>query len=401
MDRIMSKSSSKVVAAMFVAATLSPLLSPLISSALAASPYISKVYEFQPAPGQFVNTLPEWTPGMGVEDIRVEAERSLAGSARPGMVCLGAFGGYVVFGFDHPLVNLSGEYDLKIYGNAIISDKGRRGGSCEPGTVWVSVDENSNGIPDDRWYQLAGSEYSNPSTIHNFSIVYHRPSPDHQAVPSSTDRSIRDTEYILWESDSPARPSGYIQANTFHRQNYWPEWIDSDKLEFAGTLLPDNAIDTNGKGTSWTLLAFGEGYVDNLPDAEDSGLKLDWAVDEEGRHVDLQAVDFIKVQSAMLQNCGWLGETSTEVCGAEDLHPEALAQSTSVPYHSSDVECRLCGGVLQLRASAGDSAEILSPEGVSLFCTLCSGEWESIDISGMPHGLYIVRLGQFSKKIFF
>ena len=27
----------------------------------------------------------------------------------------------------------------------------------------------------------------------------------------------------------------------------------------------------------------------------------------------------------MLQDCGWLGETSTEVAGAVDLHPDAVA----------------------------------------------------------------------------
>ena len=29
----------------------------------ANSPYISRVYEYRPAPGQFVNTMPEYEPG--------------------------------------------------------------------------------------------------------------------------------------------------------------------------------------------------------------------------------------------------------------------------------------------------------------------------------------------------
>ena len=37
----------------------------------------------------------------------------------------------------------------------------------------------------------------------------------------------------------------------------------------------------------------------------------------------LPGVNFVKVYTALNQVCGWIGETSTEVCGAEDLHPTA------------------------------------------------------------------------------
>ena len=49
---------------------------------------------------------------------------------------------------------------------------------------------------------------------------------------------------------------------------------------------------------------------------------ISWAVDGERRPVDLDFVDFVRVYNGMNQKCGWLGETSTEVSGAEDLHPE-------------------------------------------------------------------------------
>ena len=53
------------------------------------------------------------------------------------------------------------------------------------------------------------------------------------------------------------------------------------------------------------------------------GFDLDWAVDADGNAVHLTHVDFIKVYCGILQECGWLGETSTEVKGAIDLHPDA------------------------------------------------------------------------------
>ena len=41
------------------------------------------------------------------------------------------------------------------------------GGSSEPGIVLVSKDTNGNGLADDEWYELAGSEYNSPATTKN------------------------------------------------------------------------------------------------------------------------------------------------------------------------------------------------------------------------------------------
>ena len=127
-------------------------------AAFAVSPYINKVYDFRPAPGQFVNVIPEYEPGDDYNSMLAKAQEALAFDRMPGAVSLGAFGGFVVFGFDHTVANVAGEYDFKIYGNAIISDKNAQGGSCEPGVVWVAADTNGNGLPDDEWYELLGSE---------------------------------------------------------------------------------------------------------------------------------------------------------------------------------------------------------------------------------------------------
>ena len=85
------------------------------------SPYISRVYDFRPAPGQFINTLPPWTEGDTEEDMISKANDCLVDNNQE-MICLGGFGGYVVFGFDHPIVNVRGEYDMQIDGNAFYSD---------------------------------------------------------------------------------------------------------------------------------------------------------------------------------------------------------------------------------------------------------------------------------------
>lgn len=283
--------------------------------AVAASPYIARVYEFCPAPGQFVHEIPAISDDMTPAQVIAEVESQICGNetdgATPGMISLGAFGGYVVFGFDHPVVNVAGQPDFKIYGNAFKSDAD--GGSAEPGIVMVSVDANANGLPDDEWFELRGSEHGNEATVNGFEITYRRPADD------SSD--------IAWTSNCADYQSGTVGRNQFHTQSYWPAWYAGETLTFKGTRLPDNAVDKTGDGSSWLLRSFEWGYVDNRSDADDSGLDIGNAVNAGGESVDLPMIHFVKVYTAMNQSCGWIGETSTEVRGGEDLHPDAVPAS--------------------------------------------------------------------------
>ena len=62
---------------------------------VAYSPYITRVHEYRPAPGQFVNELPEYSEGDTEETMRQKAEDCLAYNAGT-MVSLGGYGGYIV-----------------------------------------------------------------------------------------------------------------------------------------------------------------------------------------------------------------------------------------------------------------------------------------------------------------
>lgn len=79
----------------------------------------------------------------------------------------------------------SGRIRFKIYGNANYNPNAwqdRPGGSAEPGIVLVSKDENGNGLPDDEWYELAGSEYGTDTEIRDYEITYYRPEPENADV---------------------------------------------------------------------------------------------------------------------------------------------------------------------------------------------------------------------------
>ena len=288
--------------------------------------YITNVYEYCPAPGQFVNLLPEYKEGDTEVSMIKKVEECISGK-NDVLISLGGYGGYVTFGFDHAVVNVPGEVDFKILGNSFYAaanpnpDAPESGGSAEPGIVMVSIDKNGNGLPDDEWYELAGSEYYKHETAHNYSVTYYRTSDDHKPTPKP-DSPITDTTYIPWIANDGT--TGYIEKNSYHRQEYFPQWITSNELTFTGTRLAHNAIDESGVGNYYVLYAYDWGYADNHPnEVEDkSCFNIDWAVDKNGNPVRLDGVDFIRVFTGVNQSCGWLGETSTEICRAEDLHIE-------------------------------------------------------------------------------
>jgi len=283
----------------------------LLTILLAVSPYLARVYEYMPAPGQFTNAMPAATTDDTPETMAAKAEAALANNAG-GMVCLGAWGGYIVFGFDHPVTNSLNDYDFRITGNASYAsyakDTSRKGGAAEPGIVMVSYDANGNGLPDDPWYELAGSEYNSPATVHRYAVTYTRPD------------GLAD---IPWTDNRGG--SGVVPRNSFHQQDYFPLWAP-DQLTFTGSLLAPNAVDEGENGQhSFILYSYDYGYADNHPNKTD-GCKfcIRWAVDNNGNPVNLPAIHFVKVYTAVQQVCGWIGETSTEITGAEDLHPDML-----------------------------------------------------------------------------
>ena len=180
---------------------------------------------------------------------------------------------------------------------------GGLGGSSEPGIVLVSKDTNKDGIPNDEWYELAGSEYGKDTETREYEITYQRPNP--------TDGDV------AWRDNQGN--SGLIKRNSYHKQNsYYPNWIEADEMTFKGTRLKDNAV---LEGNTWVGYCYAWGYADNHPyNTEYCKFKIDWAIDKNGTPVKLDAIDFVKIYTAVNQNVGWMGEISTEILYVEDLH---------------------------------------------------------------------------------
>ena len=248
------------------------------------SPYITRVYEYLPGMGQFVNVLPKYEEGDDAEAMCRKCEAAIAGNAG-GVVSLGGWGGYITFGFDHPVKNGEGR-DLQILGNAYMMSGSDIYGSSEPGIVMVSRDDNHNGRPDDTWYELRGCLYADPETRHDYSRTYTR--------------------------------AGDTLQNPFHQQPYYPQWLTEDNYTLHGALLPTQTEKINGQVVQRIL---DYGYADNRPNTDTPGTSFDlsWAIDANGNPISLPYVDFVRVYTAVDETHSPIGELSTEITGAIDL----------------------------------------------------------------------------------
>lgn len=267
--------------------------------------FANKVLEYHPAPSQYINTsISAYKEGFSATQVLDYATERLKARS---MLSLGGFGGSIVVGFPHPIRNITGEYDFKIYGNASYNmygtATGAPGGSAEPGIVQVAKDVNKNGLPDDEWYELAGSEYGSDAETRGYEITYYRPQPENGNV--------------RWKDNQGNE--GAILRNSFHSQSsYYPSWISENEITFRGTRLKNNAVNENGM---WVAYCYAWGYADNHPNStEMSKFKIDWAVDTNGKKVILDEIDFVRIYTAINQDAGQMGEISTEVVTVEDLH---------------------------------------------------------------------------------
>jgi hypothetical protein len=228
----------------------------------------NKCFGFMPAPGQFVNLLPP--VGFGdtatTESITAAAQRYTQGQSITWKFSLGSFGGYLITGFDHSVVNVPGSYSFGIKGNAF-------SGWSEPGVVWVSRDENGNGLADDTWYELRGGKTGQAGTIQRYAVTWFKPQ-------SKNSGSWKDNL-----GNTGTYPKGY------------PALQGMDYVTLTGTLISRPGDD-------------GWGYVDIMGPEY---FRISDAVQADGTAADLGYIDFVKVQCGPLEIAGVFGEISTEM----------------------------------------------------------------------------------------
>lgn len=256
-----------------------------------SSAYISDVFEYVYAPGQHASVAKESDKMNFMGDP----------SQNTGWLYLGGFGGYVVAGFDHDVQNAAGN-DFEVY---LLP-----GASPEPAVVFVMADENGDGKPNDKWFELKGSQFENSKR--NYSVTYFK--------------AKLDTKNITWKDNEGNSGELISMYGGIYSDSWWWPFTANDSITFTGTRLPDAYV-LNNETLQWVVPAglFDWGYAENNKGNDYNSLKrsnefdISNAVDSLGNAVQLSSIRFIKVQSAVLQQAGVLNEISPEITGAKDL----------------------------------------------------------------------------------
>jgi hypothetical protein len=196
----------------------------------------------------------------------------------------GGFGGYGVFRFDHsiPRNGVNGK-EFKVGGNT--------GVWTEPGAIWVSMDENNNGEPDDTWYECKGSHTFVSSTIRRYAVTF------------------RDD--YTW-IDNLGGGGFYPQIQAFR------PW-DHPEVTLTGTRLDKGLV---GMAGVW-------GYADVY---DDERVSISNAVQVDGTDANLPFIDFVKFVTAIHHADGMFGERSPEAGTPTDVSmndPEMLMSGKS------------------------------------------------------------------------
>ena len=267
---------------------------------------VNKIYEYMPAPGHQVNGYiivgdsypPDCTHEQACDSVLAHMQRRWS-------VSLGSQGGYLIAGFDHSVRNSGGDYDLSIKGNPFSYQS-------EPGIVWVSQDDNGDGLPNDQWFELAGSELRTANHRTDYAITYYRPAVRRSAT--------------AW-CDIDGR-TGYVPYMSYWNPNdsYWQPWVEGTARTYFGSQLADHSTYSGGYSD---IPPYGWGYADNLgsdyvegPAGLMNHVKISAAIDHDGAFVDLEYIDFVKIQTAQIGSTPNLGDISTEVYYIGDYHCE-------------------------------------------------------------------------------
>jgi hypothetical protein len=179
----------------------------------------------------------------------------------------------------------------------------------EPGVIWVQEDKNGNGIPDEMWYELTGSQDTSiyKSKIKRRYAIKHFASASFSTI-TIYDQPVRRT---YW-TDSTGKCGAMFPG--------WPDkWgVDSPAdgvwVQYTGTIVPIDG----------TL----SGYVDvyNAKDRSIVTVDKNKAVCADGSKANINNIRFVKVQTGVFSYGGIFGDISTEIYSAT-----GLGQQTNFP----------------------------------------------------------------------
>ena len=283
----------------------------------------SRVKEALPGPGQFVNGF--WGGGI-VPDNTLGADINTDNLYN--ITTLGAFGGYVVYEFDEAIKNdPMNKYgvDFVVYGNSFGKN------AAEPAAISVSEDGET-------WYNLAGSEYYELTTDWNYWVTYKRDAKESGASTRMKSFTAKDgaENWLQFRTDM------YYPINATHKE------LNGKEVSETYTLTGVCTYSGNGKRPEH---AFGYADVSENGDVNPTAISvknpyiegaqymdISWAVDEQGKPVELDEVKYVKATNCMLYTTIAFGEVSPEIGGISKVNASKKKEAVGLTEQPSSIK---------------------------------------------------------------
>lgn len=281
------------------------------------SPYITSIFDFNPAPGMMANDF--YKVGNTKEDVMKIALGRINETSVGYPIDLGGFGGSIVVGFDHTVVNIAGEEDFRIYGGDVSDPTVAKENPPAPGLIYVAYDKNKNGKPDeDEWFEIIGSQHTKENTVKNFKITYYKPAVGKPLVAAGP--FWADIEHLYCENNQDEKYYMEKPASASPKKDFFPSWLTENTVSYSGIKLNVGFARRNpAQTTLWLSTPPEWGYANAInPDID-----IDWAVDKNGNKANLPGIDFIKVVNCVSEpmgRCIQQSSMATQFAGAADLH---------------------------------------------------------------------------------
>jgi hypothetical protein len=319
-------------------------------SAIAQSPFATRVLEYAPSPGQFVNVAAFNDPGRALGPPNGGGTLSPSNTS---VVTLGGFGGSITLGFDHlvldelPSATNPHGLDLIVFGNAfwVGGDPTRR--FAELAIIEVSRDTNANGLADDAWFVIRGSHLPITPVSASTLQTYDDQTSDATYPPSSA-AWIPPSRSGQWSIGAFALP-GTIYAGSLPPILVHPEGesavieqtrgyadstptlvlgdIDWPGARSGASVVPDNTSDLTISPQAFYTVADDPTHVGITPGSGGGdAIDIATAVDPlTGEPANLAGIDFVRITTGVPWTVGIFGEVSAEIDAVADVRTPALS----------------------------------------------------------------------------
>lgn len=294
----------------------------LAVSANAQPPFASRVLDYSPAPGQFVQNPQFNDPARALGAPGIAGGLSAADNSK--CVTLGGFGGTITLGFDHSIYanpHNPHQLDFIVYGNGyyIGGDPLRR--HAELGVIEVSRDDNHNGQADDAWYLIPGSHLPAAAPVVRTNAMWNAATLNPAWIPTGRSGMWATSGYQLPAAFGPSP----IIVNSLGSgsEELWG-YADLAPSLVLGDTTATNIVDDPAADPALFYTIPDDPRTTGIDPGSGGGsaIAIRWAIDPAtGATANVDRIDFIRITTGINAVHQILGEISTEISAVADVRP--------------------------------------------------------------------------------